>query len=116
MDTPLNRDGLPKRKLAQIPANKRQPRLSDLRRLSHELINCLTVVNLSCFKIRGIPAVDRDPGILDQLETIEKTVAEAAELLVKLPEEDGTDAKISPSRRRVRGKVYPLFKPIRGER
>jgi hypothetical protein len=54
-------------------ANKR--RSSDLRRLSHELVNYLTVINLSCFKIRGVAAVEMESEILKQIELIENTVA-----------------------------------------
>jgi hypothetical protein len=116
MESPLIRNGLPNKKPPRLQTNKRRRRSSDLRRLSHELVNQLTVINLSCFKIRGVAAVECEPGILVQLELIEKTVAEAAELLANLSVDDGASSAGSPSDPALGGKVYPLFKSNRPER
>jgi hypothetical protein len=95
----------------QLLANKR--RSSDLRRLSYELVNYLTVINLSCFKIRGVAAVEMESEILKQIELIENTVAEAAELLANLCVDDSASSAASPSGPALGGKVYSLFKSNR---
>ncbi len=116
MKSPLIQIGPTNKKPPQLLANKHPLRSSDLRRLSHELVNCLTVINLSCFKIRGIPTVQSDLAGLTELETIEKTVAEAAELLVKLRDEDEARSKNSSFHPGAGGRVYTLLKPNRRER
>jgi hypothetical protein len=114
MKSPLIRNRLTtNKKLPQLLANKSRRRSSDLRRLSHELVNHLTVINMSCFKIRGVAAVEMESEILNQIELIEKIVAEAAELLANLSVDDSASSAASPSDPAPGGKVYPLFKSNR---
>jgi hypothetical protein len=95
---------------------KRRRRSSDLRRLSHEFINQLTVINLSCFRIRGVAAMESAPAVLAELERIEKTVAELTEMLGNLPVADDATSPGSQSGAAQGGKVYPLFKSYEPDR
>lgn len=113
MKRPFIRNLLTNKKPLRPLANKHQRRSSDLRRLAHELINQLTVINLSCFKIRSGTVAENEPAILNQLDLIEKTVAEAAEILANLSVDDGAGSARSQFDAAARRKVYPLFKSSR---
>ena len=60
-----------------------------LDRLSHGFVNQLTVINLSCFRIRAVTPADGTPVVLAESERIEKAVAEVTELLASLPTKEG---------------------------
>jgi hypothetical protein len=70
----------------------------------------LTVINFSCFTIRGVAAIERAPAILTELERVERAVATVTELLANLPEEVEAASANSPPGPVRAGKVYPLFK------
>jgi hypothetical protein len=111
----INRNGLPESSDLQRHPKKRRRRSSDLRRLSHEFINQLTVINLSCFRIRAIATMESSPTVLAELERIEKTVAEVTEMLANLPAEDDA-TPVAAQSGLGQGKVYPLFKSNLPER
>jgi len=108
MKNPLIRNRLTHRKPLKLGTNKHPSQWSDLRQLSHELVNYLTVINLSCDKIRNAAVIKNQPGILSQLDLVEKTVSEAADLLATLAKDHASPAD-SRSEPTFGGKVYPLF-------
>jgi hypothetical protein len=72
-----------------------------LDRLSHEFVNQLTVINLSCFRIRALSPADSARSVLAEIERIEKAVTEVTKLLASLPTKedtgDGSQTAMSPS-------------------
>ena len=116
MEVPPTRNRQLKYQDPQRQAKKSRRRSQDLRRLSHEFINQLTVINLSCFRIRGVAAAASVPAVMAELERMERAVAEITELLANLPAEDEASSKISPTDPALGAKVYPLFSSNRRER
>ena len=69
-----------KRHLARQP--KKIPGTpEDIHRIVHELANQLTVINLNCFKLRGTVAKLLSGSSLDELESVDRAVAEMTNLL-----------------------------------
>lgn len=92
----------------------------DLRRLAHEIANQLTVINLSCYKIRGALAQGHASSISSDTERVEKAVGEITSLIqsLSLIEADSnlsvTHAPLlTPAQP---GNVYPLCDAIRKSR
>jgi len=55
---------------------KNKPHALNLHRLAHEMINQLTVIQLSCFKLRGDAGQGLSRSETDNIEQVEKAVAE----------------------------------------
>ena len=106
------------------PRNRtKKRRLTDkLDKFAHEVLNQLTVINLSCFTIRIDTRADTNSAILAELERIEKAVGEITERLVALPQDTATTSETEVSRERpfpnvVQGNnVVPLIKRIQPPR
>jgi hypothetical protein len=89
-----------------------RPARDDLRRIAHELANQLTVVSLSCFKLRAACAQDFAAICASDLDNVETAVAAMADLMRTLHQIDAEPA--TPGRDRVRpapqtANVYRLF-------
>lgn len=93
-----------------LTEKKRRRRLLDLRRLSHELFNQLTLIHLSCFQIRGAVSAERACAVLAQIERIEKAAEEITDLLANLPAERDSNPGDCSTGQSPAGNVYPLFK------
>ena len=86
MNVTHNNSGYPKRTDRRDQKNMR--RLTDnLDKFAHEVLNQLTVINLSCFRLRIDTRADANGAILVELERIEKGISELTELLTTLPQE-----------------------------
>ncbi len=77
-------DSLPRQNhLAPQAGNIRLPR-EDIHRIVHEVANQLTVINLSCSKLRGTVAKLLSGSSLDELERVERAVLEMTTLVRSL--------------------------------
>ncbi|MBM4262742.1 MAG: hypothetical protein FJ145_15095 [Deltaproteobacteria bacterium] len=94
---------------------KRKPRVG---KLAHELLNQMSVMQLSCFSLRQ--QLQKNPAInLRHLDAIEKTLSEAAELAntiqSRLANSTGDDnertAEVEPMQIGSKANVYPFPKP-----
>ena len=56
----------------------------DLSRIAHQIANQLTVINLSCFKLRCAAGAPLPVSILENIERVEKAVAEVTSLVQAL--------------------------------
>ncbi|HKY09283.1 MAG TPA: hypothetical protein VJQ55_13615 [Candidatus Binatia bacterium] len=82
-----------------------------LRRIAHEIANQLTIVNLSCFRIRG-KAKALPPLSLEDLARVEQAVIDISNLVQALRELESEPApapKPRSSASRGATNVYPLF-------
>lgn len=89
-----------------------RPARDDLRRIAHELANQLTIVNLSCSKLRAACAKDLASIYARDLDNVETAVAAMAGLMRTLHQIDAEPC--TPGRDRVRparqtANVYRLF-------
>jgi hypothetical protein len=87
--------------------------LAQIRNFSHELVNQLTVINLSCGKIRNSMPVPADESIAREFERIALTVEECVKTLEEIAQHE--NARLV-QRRHLRsmpaastGNVFPLF-------
>ena len=102
-----------KQKHASRRQRKIKPRELDLDHLAHEMINQLTVIQLSCFKLRGAAAQRLTRSETDGIERVEKAVADMT-LLVDMMR---SGSQVSPkSARDPASNVYHLFDPTPGPR
>lgn len=87
--------------------------------LVHEMLNQLTVMNLSCFKFRAAAEKCCPPSLLVEIERMERAVVEMTALLESVSQAanskvigralgvvHGSDGKPASN-------VYPLFKPTK---
>jgi hypothetical protein len=81
----------------------------DLHRFAHEIANQLTIINLSCFKLRGALAKGLPASPLGDLERVERAVLEMTNLVQTLgrPEDDPTTNPQAPASQTTN--VYRLF-------
>jgi hypothetical protein len=81
----------------------RAPR-DDIHRLVHEIANQLTIINLSCFKLRAAAAKGLPATPLEELENVERAVVEMTNLIqiLRRPENEPTSTTNSQS---------PVFQP-----
>jgi hypothetical protein len=90
----------------------RKRRLVGIDRLAHQIANQLTVINLTCFKLRG--AIKDIPQSMDtDIERLESAVAEMnnlVELLSQLQEQTNPPERSKPAANSagVPNNVYPL--------
>jgi hypothetical protein len=107
-------DGVPRIPRARRAIRKR--RLAGLDRLAHEIVNQITVINLSCFKLRATlknVAATVNPDI----ERLEKAVAEMNSLIEMLSQIEAQAAasnisacpKATANANSTPTNVYPLF-------
>jgi hypothetical protein len=94
--------------------------LAGIRSFSHELVNQLTVINLSCGKIRKSMPTLADESIAREFERIALTVEECVKTLEKIAQHE--NARNVP-RRHLRsmpdvsaGNVFPLFELLEKSR
>jgi len=109
----------------KFPNQKRARHPSpDLRRVLHELMNQLTIMNFSCSKFRGAADLT-DHSIAMDIEKMEKTIVDMAALVESASQAmkstpsrsacaDLLNAKPETSPRSAN--IYPLFKPHRRPR
>jgi nitrogen fixation/metabolism regulation signal transduction histidine kinase len=82
----------------------------ELHRLAHEIANQLTVITLSCFKVRGAASNALPPSSLGALERVESAVAEIAALIESLRRlADKPKRMPQPASSQQPTNVYPLF-------
>lgn len=88
--------------------------LAEIRRFSHELVNHLTVINLSCDKIRCSMPASTDESIAIEFERIAMSVDECVKTLEAIAQRDHADPvqRRHPQARPAAastGNVFPLF-------
>lgn len=93
----------------QRPSKRHLQRSPELRRLSHEFANQLTVINFSCARIRASIPTENTPMVASELARIDKAVSTVCEMLAGLTADDDTSTR-SPSDPAQPAKIYPLFK------
>jgi hypothetical protein len=106
-----------KQKHSSRRQRKSKPRALDLDRLAHEMINQLTVIQLSCFQLRGAIARGLDSSVLVDIDRMENTVVEMTSLLECLSAQEvwaqptsAHGAKTSERSPAKSANVYRLFK------
>jgi hypothetical protein len=86
-------------RLPRLTRRARKRRLVGIDRLAHQIANQLTVINLTCFKLRG--AIKDLPQSIDtDIETLESAVAEMnnlVELLSQLQEQTNPPERSKPA-------------------
>jgi len=98
------------------PARRRKkPRVprNEFHRITHEIANQLTIINLSCFKLRGALA-NEIASVTGNLEKVERAVFEIATLIQVLssPEDEPPPERNSvPADSSRANNVYRLFDP-----
>jgi hypothetical protein len=98
------------------PARRRKkPRVprNEFHRITHEIANQLTIINLSCFKLRGALA-NEIASVTGNLEKVERAVFEIATLIQILssPEDEPPPERNSvPADSSRANNVYRLFDP-----
>jgi hypothetical protein len=110
--TKIRKLPIPARGEKQNAHQIRQPRAQDLHRLAHEIANQLTVINLSCFRIRGNAAKALPASSLRNLERVERAIAEITafvETLRRVDDQPEGTPQAAPSPQTTN--VYPLFEP-----
>ena len=109
-------------KISTLPATLRQKRRlarqakkavgaprEDMDRLLHELANQLTVINLSCFKLRGDVTQFLSQSSVAELDRVERAVIEMTSLVETLHPADKEPAPAPASAAPPAANVYRLF-------
>lgn len=99
-------------KLARRRKKPRVPR-NNFYRIAHEIANQLTIINLSCFKLRGALA-NEIASVSGNLDKVERAVLEIATLIQVLPSpEDESPSQTNglPADSSRANNVYRLFDP-----
>jgi hypothetical protein len=95
-----------RRKKPRVPRNK-------FYRIAHEIANQLTIINLSCFKLRGVLA-NEVAAVSENLEKVERAVLEISTLaqVLSSPEDEPALPRNDLSADSPRANnVYRLFDP-----
>ena len=79
----------------------------DIHPIVHEIANQLTVINLSCFKLRGAVANSGSP--LDELDKVERAVVEMTILIETLRPPDSDRPPAQTHAQTLPANVYNLF-------
>jgi len=94
----------------RLGPQKRKPRVAGLDRLAHQIVNQLTVINLSCFKLR---ATVKDAGAsvnadIDRLENAVTEMNDLVEILSRLEDQPtAPDVAVCP-----KTPAYPNARPV----
>jgi SMC interacting uncharacterized protein involved in chromosome segregation len=111
-----NRAPAPVPRLSQARSQTKKPRVAGLQRLAHQIVNQLTVINLSCFKLRTT-LKNNAPFVNADIQRLEKAVTDMnvlVETLSQLEEHSAaTSIAANPKATVIANNkadnVYPLF-------
>ena len=105
----------PNLRRSKLTRRKKKPRVprNEVHRITHEIANQLTIINLSCFKLRGALA-NEIASVTGNLDKVERAVFEIATLIQVLssPEDEPPPERNSvPADSSRANNVYRLFDP-----